>query len=517
MKKHNLFKGLLTCLLALVLVAGTFAASAKADEASKVTATYDPATETIKLSGATTYYYAVIKEDGTELPGKKFQKTTAAELKLDKTGLKVAENKELKLVVLAEKPADDKTAYNATITVAATPYKKMAVNVNYAAAADACAISSVVLTPAEKGAEAITVTGAEADANKALWARLQYSDDAGKTWKAVTELTGEALAKLTDPKGKGAKLSFKLLGDGTATKEVRGTKVVAVSIKVQKTLKSVKVDYVKGTIAIKNGMDYVVVATPAENGDVAPTEGWITVLPYNKKGEAKTKDSKDQEIDQTEVAATEYVAVKFSNKEDNNTAKSFTAVKIAAMDLETLLGTNASVDIWVRTSAGVGKAQSTPVKVTVKAKADAPEIAATDGVYASSNEKGEIVVPALTAKETGVTTFEYIIIDGDTVDLAASKWTKLAKGAKINVNKASSKVVRVDGEKATIAITDKDVKILVRSTAVKGKVLSSKVTETMLKYVAEVPEKPDNPETEEDESAPAIPEHYDWVPVAKTE
>ena len=173
-------------------------------------------------------------------------------------------------------------------------------------------------------------------------------------------------------------------------------------VKVPKTAKapSVKVDYKKGTVAIKNGMEF------RKQGD----PNWVTV------------GIKDKNAAATGSAF---------NVEKTALAKS----SVTMAELKAQLGLNAGQEytLEIRTSATDKKFMSNIKELKITLPVVAPTISAT-GIVAVS---GDIVTFDFTKLNSlGTTTkYEYALVkSGSEVDLAGTKFTELAF-EKLDVNK----------------------------------------------------------------------------------
>ena len=306
-------------------------------------------------------------------------------------------------------------------------------------------------------------------------------------------------------KAKSDKLQFRLLGTAATVSPkanaTRDTKAVKVSIKNSKKPGKVKLDVTKEAINVKNGFDFAV----TESKDVLPgLNDWTTILPFNKNASA------DASATNPYVATATYVPYK---KLDDTNGSSFTGIKVSSLPISKVIpsigtATEGTWYVWIRKSAtsAAPAQQPTAVEITFKSvapslkkieegdcatlKINAPADLAQVNYYALADEKNGLKIPTISKDEndTNTAAFEYLIIDAadydaslSKIDFTSAKWTKVAAGTVITVDKAKSKY-----KLATAASTDKATDhtlvdgsyILIRRAGKKGEVLASKILVT---------------------------------------
>ncbi len=306
-------------------------------------------------------------------------------------------------------------------------------------------------------------------------------------------------------KAKSDKLQFRLLGTGATVSPkanaTRDTKAVKVSIKNSKKPGKVKLDVTKEAINVKNGFDYAV----TQSKDVLPKlEDWTTILPFNKNASA------DASATNPYVKTETYVPYK---KLDDTNGSSFTGIKVSSLPISKVIpsigtATEGTWYVWIRKSAtsAAPAQQPTAVEITFKSvapslkkieegdcatlKINAPADLAQVNYYALADEKNGLKIPTISKDEndTNTAAFEYLIIDAadydaslSKIDFTSAKWTKVAAGTVITVDKAKSKY-KLASAAATDKATDHTLVdgsyILIRRAGKKGEVLASKILVT---------------------------------------
>lgn len=515
--KKNIFKGLLTVLFAFALVfaIGTVSAHAEDPEPSPSpapapapTGAYDAERDAIvfttNVTATTKLYYASVKDDKeTELKGSKFKSLTAAKvgdtdayevviaLNDKEKGVKIAPEKDTYLVVVFEEPAADSTKYTANYIVKGSESKKLAITFNYlkadASLTTDSGIASVSVTLNQKEKAVKVYPSTTADATLALTdivGRLEYAvvptdKNAAREWKPVYasdayKFTGATLYDLVkfEDKKKAPKLEFRLLGTAqsgsgeTIKYATRTSKVAKATVKLEaKAAKSIKLDAVKCTLAVKNGYDYAVLAASGEAVPVPVMANWSTVIPYKREGVATGAI----------VATATFTPAK---KLTDATKASFTAQKVAGIDALGLWtgATKDAAEIYVfsRKSATVDKPAQKPAYIKLAKQTAAPVIAATAEVYATTDSKN-VKVPEITNAATDANKFDYYytvvkasdfdattgenaLAEGVKIDWSTVKWTKTAKDKNLSVTSLKTNY-KLAGENAKISekvFTDAD-------------------------------------------------------------
>ena len=244
-------------------------------------------------------------------------------------------------------------------------------------------ISEVKVTPSEGAAVDVKTNISES-------LQLGWKRGANGDWKDADDFTTVEWQMMKNSNSTLYLRAEKLNGEETRfSKEVK--------VKIPKTAKApnVKVDFKKGTVAIKNGMEFRV-----------PGGQWITVAPKAKKGAEGAVDA-------------------FFNVAATNTAKA----ALTMAELKGILGTayqdGKALTLEVRTSATEKKFMSHVNTITIAATPVAKEVVEADltGAIVVSGTKVSIDLSAL-AEEVGEG-YEFAFA-GDGADVAAiSKYTKL--------------------------------------------------------------------------------------------
>ena len=520
---------------------------------------YDPDSDSLYFESPvnlTLYWADAKKSAGVQLKGDKVNslsmtKVTAeggfyfkASLPLnDKdNGVKIAENKTAYIYVSTKAPAEEKTKYTGNYIVEATPYKKIAITFDYARAdnfeeaEDIYAIASVTTTDTKK--KTITYSGYTTEDHKngldAIIEMVQYSED-GTTWYEILENEiGKdkvnhdlSLKKLYELINSGSKttLYFRIKGEAAreaiepqaednpktllfdesvgraASNAYRTSKAIKTGISPAKDGKAVKVDVVGGTLALKNGYDFVM--TEKEKDTPHTTEA-MTILPFNKAGKATrtiNADGENKEVDTDIIPTWDYIPV----KKVTDDASMFTSTKVKSYSIKKIvdecgydLDGSGNLFIWIRKSATISKPADKWVLITLSNVTEAPVITkAKNADYYIAQDvedtKGIIATPEVkngkSDKNSGA--YEYLIVDvadivvensiaSANIDFTTAKWTTLNdKG--LTVGKSSSKYSAKEGGKATPHVLKEGSAVLVRRAGDKSSnILASDYLVTMV-------------------------------------
>lgn len=234
-------------------------------------------------------------------------------------------------------------------------------------------------------------------------------------------------------------------------------------LKVPKSAKapSVKVDYVKGTLALKNGMQV----------RVNDNEAWMDVVAYDKTETTKTAVfalATAKEVTKTKVSA---VAV---------------ADLLAAIRDEKLLNTNvedgAEIKLEVRTAATDKKFASNSGFLKLVLPEAEPAMSESTSIRCTAADKAndveaefEIDLTHLMVGTEGIKyeEYEYALVGkiADGVNLVKQKWTKIPSDGKVDLSKSIGKDYSwfKEGEDKATKFKYEDMDgILVRKAAVKG-------------------------------------------------
>lgn len=511
MKLFKHAKSLLVVAFALALVCVAFAFTTKASAATiatGVTANYDPVSDAIEFTAETdqTLTIYVLKDAKTAMTGKEKAKKTvvvsggAATLVLnDKSGLKVAENKPLYLYVAVSGAAITADAnITANFKLAATDVKKVdSVTLNYgkAVAENEDTVLAVKATSTAEGATSALVT----DLSTVAVTDIKVDQNKKKVvfYEAVgTEYLGNSLYDaITDgySTAKGEKyykhtLNVKILGtdkqvtvDDVTYDGRRSSKAKSVSLKNPAKAVKVKVDYLKGTIALKSGLDFVVL-TEATTPSAIEAELWQTILPVSDKGTGTQF-----------VQSTEYNYVKKLTDESTATEKLsfYNGEKIKSLTLASICeakwpdAVSNTAIIYVRKTATdkapASKENETGIKVTKPLAA--PVIATTGGAITATYDAKKKAFTLASANISGANTnggYEYLVVtkaqyDSKNIDFGSSKWSKLVPGKALKTALSSTVVYKTgDTKKEKISTVDSDknivndkIYILIRGAGVK--------------------------------------------------
>jgi hypothetical protein len=385
MKNFKLMKGVLACLLSLVLVVSGFGSvGLHADTATTTTtvvaptaqsADYDPMTDCLVASSAAKVVYVLKAEKGNTI--KKGSKcfslsTTATENTLTAIGVK-STAKDAYLYVCDKEFEEDGKNINANLVIKGQAAKKITGVIDYTKADDKDSTTVLSIKATDKNKK-------EIENPTAIW-----SED-GTTWKAANEFKGSNLVKMLEAGG--GTIQVKMLGTDTAP-YVRTSKAIKVKIAKQGKAPTVKVDVKKDTFSIKNGMDFALFTKSGENYTLV--DGWKTVLPVLKTAATKTLD------DSIVSTGTEYKPVGKKDakaakaKADNDGKVSYTSTKVKALSYDKMVSslsgaTTGEYYIGVRTSATEKKPASAVTYFKFEGKTEAPI------VYTASCVSGEYLI-----------------------------------------------------------------------------------------------------------------------------
>ena len=453
--------------------------------ADKLKMYYDPEADVItteqEIPIGTVIYTASGKEATTEIKKAGYTLTVASgsavsiSLSDKNKGYKIGEDKDVFLYIGTRAPSKDDVA-TPNFALKGTAIKKLDVAFDYSkayAGSDAAVVTvkdvTTKDTPVPIDSFKVAYMSTETKAKKSSdWSYVAIKNK--ETSEVTVSLTGGEFYNFVKlDKNKKYKLTFKVVGEayGEPNKDgyngVRGSKVKTVAVAQEAKAPKIKVDYVKGTIAIKNGFDYGVDTT---SGAAIQT----TILPYNKSEKAAKSATVDFDAF-TPVA-------KFA--EDNATAlANFTQKKVGSMTLEAICAETwktGNAFIVVRKSATAKKPASETSVVEVAAPASGPAVTPTEGLlgstkYTLDKDKKADKTKKVEVKAGQTADCEYFVVkksDIASIDWSTAKWSKLAKGKGIpSTVKCNYKLSgnKVDAD----ALDNADVVILLRTAGVKGK------------------------------------------------
>ena len=523
-------KGVLACLLSLVLVVSSFGATgASAAEETKtveapteVSATYDWEKNEVKPS-AKAVIYVVKKATGNDIKAGAKCTAVAAGKSVSLTDLGVkGTNKDVYLYVCNKEFEAAGKSIAANLVIKAQAAKKLTVNVDYTKADDSASDKVLSATAVDSKKAAIDATTIK------LW----WSKD-GNKYDTADTFTGAELAKML--KAGGGLIYVKMEGKSGASGDAQFA-CKAVKVKIAKPAKapSAKVDVKKDTVSLKNGFDFGVAVKSGKDYTVAT---WYTILPVLKT--AGTKTAELSIIPTSRFAPVGKKSTDANAENDGSNKVAYTAYKFKAVSFETILtklGVDSNEDfiLAVRKSATEKKPASDVSYYKVSGQTLAPIVlteSKVDGQYLIASGKdfakkgislgSAIAYPGTNGEDKKLATtgfdktfkvgkagnkdadgnganFEYCIVktenlfateDDSKIDFSTASWKKFDPAkAKFNA-KTKSKYNTVGGSKVeavlaasdkadgfnatTIATTDSSIPqgtvILVRRAGVKGK------------------------------------------------
>lgn len=213
--------------------------------------------------------------------------------------------------------------------------------------------------------------------------------------------------------------------------EYRVSKEAKVKIPKAAKAPNVKIDFAKGTVALKNGMQ-------VKKADA----DWVTVLPVTK----------DEKVTETKIFgnATELTKTKVSSVAVGDLLKALEITDKAK-----------DVELEVRTAATEKKFPSNIGTLKFKTPAQNPAVNGEAEVFmytkadSSAKVAAEFTIDFAEILQTGTDTkyelYEYILLDDAAakVDLTKQKWTKITAGGKVDLKSkvtAKAKYVEIGGE-----------------------------------------------------------------------
>lgn len=328
----------------------------------------------------------------------------------------------------------DNTSDKGTVVTIDAKVKSLKVTLNYAQEEVTAGLDQIISEVTVKG---VDKADDKADVAPAKYAFL-WKRGANGAWKEEGEfdqLTWDMV------KASNATLYISVAG-GDGEKEspsaytYRPSKEAKVKIPKAAKAPNVKVDFVKGTVALKNGMQV------REVGE----EAWTNVSPYDK---AETTNAEIFNADATKKTKTKVSTVLVG-------------------DLLTALGTKVAdgneIKLEVRTAATDKKFASNIANVSFKTPASATAVAETTAItYVAADKaakvKAEFTIDFATILESQPAdgkydVYEYILVKSteDKVNFAKQKWTKVPEDGKLNLASKLGKTykyVKEDGTNVT--------------------------------------------------------------------
>ena len=254
-------------------------------------------------------------------------------------------------------------------------------------------------------------------------------------------------------------------------------------VKIPKSAKAptVKIDYAKGTIALKNGMQISI-----------DGKKWLTVSPYDKN---ETKREQKFHNDPTVVTKVKISVVTPQDLVD--------AVNLNNLDA-CQYGSNVDLSLMVRTAATDKKFPSASTTIKFKTPAVRPDTttAAANGQYPISytvaDKTAKIAAEMIIdvselidkGKEENFSTYEYILLDksvDDTgVDLLKVKWSPIPADGKVDLSGKIGKTykyTKTDKSSATVKYEDSTFIVLRRKADKDNELFASKYIEVGLQFI----------------------------------
>ena len=254
-------------------------------------------------------------------------------------------------------------------------------------------------------------------------------------------------------------------------------------VKLPKSAKAptVKIDYAKGTIALKNGMQISI-----------DGKKWLTVSPYDKN---ETKREQKFHNDPTVVTKVKISVVTPRELVD--------AVNLNNLDA-CQYGSNVDLSLMVRTAATDKKFPSASTTIKFKTPAVRPDTttAAANGQYPISytvaDKTAKIAAEMIIdvselidkGKEEDFSTYEYILLDksvNDTgVDLLKVKWSPIPADGKVDLSGKIGKTykyTKTDKSSATVKYEDSTFIVLRRKADKDNELFASKYIEVGLQFI----------------------------------
>ena len=411
--------------MAVLLLAGIAFGHTKANAADDFTWEYDAAADKLTLTpaeGVTLKYYQLGKKDSASIKPDKLVAYDAAK------GIVPSDNK-IKLgnvanyyvvnAATAASGSSAKISASANVKLKAQTDKIKAVNIAYFAAIPSGTAATVT------DVDLISVTAKTAGTVSAGAVEVKLSENG--EYKLASELTtGDLYTLVTGTK---VKILVRLAGvSGSTDVATRPSADKKVSIKAAKELKKVKVDFVKGTIAVKNGFDYFVSSTEVsdpETGAFAENVDLITVLPFNKNGTVTSP---------TAISFSKYLNGEFKlvAKPQSSDMGYYTKEKVKQLAIT-------EYGYWYVRKSATAKGPAT--KFCKVGEIKAPDVAPViDASKVSVSSKGAIKIDGFS------TEVEFAILkngqvneaDGKiTIDLSLIKWTKFKNDKTKNTAKST--------------------------------------------------------------------------------
>ena len=440
------------------------------------------ADETIRVTCGMQVYYQVVKseEPGTLKPANWIKAAYDAENKVYSIDFSsVANGKDAYFALTTNKEAVEATE----VAVVDSVIKSVKVGLNYRTEEITNGLADVISTLNVKGVDG----GDNNDKGTAAEYSLKWKRGANGKWteaEAFDQLQWDML------KASNGTLYVAIDGKVKAAEEGKEVEVTLfrlskeAKVKIPKSAKAptVKIDYAKDTIALKNGMQVSI-----------DGKKWMTVSPYDKN--ETTREHKFYS-DSTTVTKTKVSAVTPRELVD--------AVNTNNLD-SCQYGSNVDIVLLVRTAATDKKFPSASATITFKTPAARPEYttAAANGQYPFSYtvaDKTAGITAEMTmdvsklidkGKEEDFSKFEYILLDnavGATeVDLLKVKWSPVPADGKVDLSGKIGKTykyTKTDKSSATVKYEDSTFVVLRRKADKENELFASGYREIGIQFSA---------------------------------
>ncbi len=440
------------------------------------------ADETIRVTCGMQVYYQVVKseEPGTLKPANWIKAAYDATNKVYSIDFSsVANGKDAYFALTTSKEATEATE----VAVVDSVIKSVKVGLNYRTEEIENGLANVISTLNVKGVDG----GDNNDKGTAAEYSLKWKRGANGAWteaEAFDQLQWDML------KASNGTLYVAIDGKVKAAEEGKEAEVTLfrlskeAKVKIPKSAKAptVKIDYAKDTIALKNGMQVSI-----------DGKKWMTVSPYDKN--ETTREHKFYS-DSTTVTKTKVSAVTPRELVD--------AVNLNNLD-SCQYGSNVDIVLLVRTAATDKKFPSASTTITFKTPAARPDYttAAANGQYSFSYtvaDKTAGITAEMTmdvsklidkGKEEDFSKFEYILLDnavGATeVDLLKVKWSPVPADGKVDLSGKIGKTykyTKTDKSSATVKYEDSTFVVLRRKADKENELFASGYREIGIQFSA---------------------------------
>lgn len=440
-------KYLLAVLVFALVISGATKASAAALAANCYTIDY--ANELVYVTSDDTIYYQVIKaaDANTGLKATNWIEITAKKKEnnvkksvIDFSAL--ANTKETYIAITNDNTA---TAGDQVVTIK-TLIKSVKATLNYTEESPSDLydiISTLTVAPITENAAIVSVPTTGDGAKTVEYYSIEWKRGANGNWAAGSSFDAVTWNAM---KASNTTLYLRLnkYGSGNDTVAFRASKEVKLKIPKAANAPSIKVDYTKNTVSIKNGMEF----------HLSTASSWTQVLTYNKNSEndasayATPGSAVDTKVQKSTLSVSELL------EKMNVTAK----------------GTD--VTVLVRVSATSKKFASKTATVTFKTPAAAPTklnaaTFASGYAAASSGSSITLELKKYLGDSVTVTDYEYVICKAADAATAAAdaktKWTAF-KSDSIALKSAAKATYYVNGTKTDVLYSDATC-ILIRKAA----------------------------------------------------